>query len=80
MSHTKPNKTDSLNEYFTALTDFIILLPNLEKAKDVETFTIWFDKLFQIDPRALLRWVKENRDTIPDDFIAVANARYRRRL
>lgn len=80
MSYAKPNKTDSLNEYFTALTEFVILLPNLEKAKDVETFTVWFDKLFQIDARALLRWIKQNRDIISDECIAVANARYRRQL
>ncbi len=78
MSYSIPKKTDSLNEYFTRLADFTLLLPNLEKAEDKETFDIWFDKLRQIDPRALLIWIREHKDSLPEGCLDTARLFYRR--
>lgn len=76
MSYTKPDTGDSMNDYFTALADFVMLAPNLLKAKDKHAFLIWLDKLEQIDRRSLLLYLRKHKDEIPPEFMKLAQYRY----
>ena len=52
MSYKKPDTGNTMNDYFTALSDFNMLSNNLLSAKTESSFTIWLEKLIAIDKRA----------------------------
>ncbi len=76
MSYKKPNTGNSMNDYFTALTDFTILSKNLLSAKDFHGFIVWFDKLEKIDKRALYMFIKKHKDEFSSDCIEFAQKRF----
>ena len=76
MSYRQPNTGDSLNDYFTALTDFVIISPNLLKADSERNFEIWLEKLALIDRRALFLFLKKHRDEIPPNHMKLAQLRF----
>ncbi len=68
MSYRRPNTGDSLNDYFSALSDFVQLWPNLVNASTEQGFLCWFEKLYLIDPRSLVIWLERYRDDINPKF------------
>lgn len=68
MSYQKRKTGNSMNDYFTRLRDFYLLVPNLEKAETPRTFELWLDKLVQIDRRSLILWLRKHQKTIPEDY------------
>lgn len=64
MSYHPFRKQDSLNEYFSQLSDFELIKNKLiDNSKDYETFVMYFDKALKIDARSTFRFIK-NKQTI----------------
>ena len=80
MSYRKPNTGNSMNDYFSGLVDFYMLAPNLLKAKDSQTFLIWFDKLNKIDRRSLFLFLREHKDEIKPDHMKLAQWHFVREI
>ena len=76
MSYKRPNTGNSMNDYFTALSDFVMLAPNLLKADSERNFEIWLEKLELIDRRALLLYLRQHKEEIRPEFIKLAQYRY----
>ena len=76
MSYRPPDTGDSLNDYFSSLTDFIQLSPNLIKASSEREFEMWLEKLEKIDRRALLLYIRKNKNRINDSNLALAKRRF----
>lgn len=69
MSYIPPEPTgDPLNDYFIRMKDFTTIAPNLLKASSVQSFEVWYEKLELIDRRALLLYIKEHKDEIPEEY------------
>ena len=61
LSYNPLRNEDSLSEYFSSASDFYLASKNLLKnKKDIDSFVIWFDKCYQIDPRLTTIFVKDN--------------------
>lgn len=80
MSYTKPNTGNSMNDFFTALTDFVQLSPNLLKAKNSESFEIWLEKLEAIDKRSLLLFLRKHKSEIPEKHLVLAQRRFKEEI
>lgn len=76
MSYPNIDTGNSLNDYFSRLIDFVQLAPHLLAAKDERTFQIWLEKLEPIDRRALLRYLRQNKDKIPASHFQAAQYRF----
>jgi len=77
MSYRKPNTGNSMNDFFTALSDFVQLSPNLLQAKNSESFEIWLEKLEAIDKRSLLIFLRNHKDEIPEKHMKLAKRRFK---
>lgn len=75
MSYKKPNTGNSMNDYFSALMDFNILVPHLLQAKTEQEFDCWLDKLTTIDRRSAVLYIKAHQDEINPDFMKRVPAR-----
>lgn len=75
MSYVKPDTGDALNDYFTNISNFVNIAPNLLKVKNKHSFMAWFDKLFEIDKRALILYLKQNKEKIKPDCLRLAEER-----
>ena len=80
MSYHKPDTGNSMNDYFTSLRDFGLMAPRLLTAGNRQSFEIWLDKLDRIDRRALVLYLKENKERIPKEHWERARARLPRYL
>lgn len=80
MSYKRPNTGNSMNDYFSALMDFVSISPRLLKARDDFEFELWFDKLRLIDNRALYLFLKQNKDQIPWQRIRYAQHFFKREI
>lgn len=69
MSYKKPNTGNSMNDYFSALMDFNILVPHVLQAKTSQEFDSWLDKLATIDRRSTVLYIKAHQDEISSDFM-----------
>ena len=76
MSYRKPDTGNSMNDYFTSLKDFVKLSPKLLEAEDENVFIHWFDKLSLIDRRALLIFLRKNKDKIPANHLTLAQQKF----
>ena len=77
MSYRPPDTTgDSLNDYFTRLSDFTNIAPNLLKAKSAESFEVWFEKLELIDKRSLYFYIREHKSEIKDEYLKMVEKRF----
>lgn len=80
MSYKRPNTGNSMNDYFSALMDFVSISPRLLEARDDFEFELWFDKLRLIDNRALYLFLHENKDQIPRQRIRYAQHFFKREI
>ena len=78
MSYRRPNTGNSMNDYFTSLIDFIQLSPHLLTAKNESSFEIWLEKLELIDKHALFIFLKNHKNEIPDDYMKLAQAKFKK--
>ena len=76
MSYPKPDTGNSMNDYFSSLTDFVMLAPHLIEAKTADSFQIWLEKLEKIDRRALFLYLKKHKTDIPAEHIKIAQRRF----
>ena len=76
MSYRKPNTGNAMNDYLTSLTNFVVLAPHLIEAKNTNSFQIWLEKLEKIDRRALLLYLRKNKNNIPAEHIKIAQRRF----
>ena len=76
MSYKHIPKEDSLNDYFSRLTDFVVIAPNLLKANSRMEFEVWLEKCELIDRRALYYYLKKNKDIIKPEFMKIAQKRF----
>ncbi len=76
MSYRKPNTGNSMNDYISSLTDFVMLAPHLIQADNAESFQIWLEKLEKIDRRALFLYLRKHKKEIAPDHIKLAQRRY----
>ena len=76
MSYHHTPKSDSLNDYFSRLTDFTVIAPNLLNAETEFEFEIWLEKLEQIDRRSLYFYLKTHRDDIRPEYLTIAQRRF----
>ena len=76
MSYRKPNTGNSLNDYFTSLSDFVMLSNHLLTAETEESFEIWLEKLELIDKRALLLFIRKNKNKIPENHLYLAQRKF----
>lgn len=70
MSYRKHNTGNSMNDYFSTLMDFNMIAPKILKAKTVQEFDCWLDKMTAIDRRSTVLYVKAHKDDISEKFIA----------
>ncbi len=75
MSYKKPDTGNTMNDYFTALSDFNMLSNNLLSAKTESSFTIWLEKLIAIDKRATYLFIKQHHKEINNDYLNIAKWR-----
>lgn len=80
MSYVRKNKSDALNEYFTALTDFSVLSPRLLNADSEHNFIMWFEKLWLIDSRALFFFIRKHKDELSPEYVEWAQEHYETRF
>lgn len=77
----QPKKTgDTLNDYFSALTEFVSLSPKLLSAKTPDSFEIWLEKLELIDKRALYLFLKKHKNNIPVSHMKLAQRRFKKEI
>ena len=77
MSYKAPVSTgDSLNDYFSRLSDFTNIAPRLLHADTKEGFEVWFEKLELIDKRSLYFFIKEHKDEIPKEYLKMVQDRF----
>lgn len=77
MSYKRPNTGNTMNDYFTALSDFTQLAPNLLAAKNINAFQIWLEKLELIDKRSLHIYLQKHKNEIPPDHMKLAQRRFK---
>lgn len=75
MSYQRKTCEDGVNEWFSAMADFVNIAPNLLKARSTEEFEVWFEKLQQIDPRSIYYYIKEHKSEIPEEYINYVKSR-----
>ena len=75
MSYVKPNTGDGVNDFFTNIVNFVNIAPNLLKCKNKRAFMTWFDKLYEIDKRSLVLYLREHKNEINPDYIKTAEER-----
>ncbi|SCW67256.1 hypothetical protein SAMN02910456_02512 [Ruminococcaceae bacterium YRB3002] len=80
MSYKQPTTGDSLNDYFINLAAFNTYAPHLIGAKNLHEFVIWFDKLRLIDRRALLLFLRKNKDVIQPEYMRHAQRHFVERI
>lgn len=81
MSYNFQNESDdSLNQLFTKMADFNSLSQNLIRAKDINSFVVWFDKLYQIDKRTLYFFLCKHYDEFDFLFIDYAQRFYKKNI
>jgi hypothetical protein len=76
MSYRKQNTGNAMNDYLSSLTNFVVLAPHLIEAKNTNSFQIWLEKLEKIDRRALLLYLRKNKNNIPAEHIKIAQRRF----
>lgn len=76
MSYKKPDTGDLLNDYFSQLTDFVSISPNLLNATSEQEFEVWLEKLELIDRRALFLFIQQNIKMLPVEYIQIAQRRF----
>ena len=76
MSYRRPDTGNSMNDYFSALADFVMLAPHLLQAENSRSFQIWLEKLELIDRRSLLLYLRKHRDEIPEEHLRLAQRRF----
>lgn len=69
MSYVKPKTGDGVNDFFTNIGNFVNIAPNLLKYKNKRAFMAWFDKLYEIDKRSLVLYLREHKNEINPDYI-----------
>lgn len=80
MSCSKPDTGNSMNDYFSALSDFVRLAPHLLEAGTEQEFVVWFEKLELIDRRSLLLYLRKHKDEIPPEHMSFARRRFKEKL
>lgn len=84
MSYSPVRNEDSLSEYFSASSDFYVASKNLIRYRDdIDNFIIWFDKCYNIDPRAAVIYVHSIRDQLSSKirlYVKPFILKYRMRL
>ena len=72
-------RTDSLNEYFSNISEFTSVASHLHTEVFSE-FEVWFEKLYKKDKRALFFYIKDNRDKLSDDKIKFAEKVFNKKI
>ena len=67
MSYERPDTGNTMNDYFTALSDFAARLPALDAAPDAEAFGKAVAGLKEIDPRSILIQLRTRWSALPED-------------
>ena len=80
MSYRRPNTGNTMNDYFTSLSDFTMLSKNLLNAKTEETFEIWLEKLELIDKRALYLFLIQHKSELPENYLNLARRRLKKSI
>ena len=76
MSYRRPNTGNSMNDYFSALNDFVMLSHHLLEAETEQGFMVWLDKLNLIDRRSLLLFLRQHKDEIRPEFMKLAQRQF----
>lgn len=76
MSYPRPDTGNSMNDYFSALGDFVMLAPHLLRAETEQNFIIWLEKLELIDRRSLLLYLRKHREEIRPEFLKLARRKF----
>lgn len=80
MSYRMPDTGNGVNDLVRTLADFTILAPRLLSADSMVSFVAWFEKLETINRRALLIFLRENKDRIPAGYMGFAKGRFAQRI
>lgn len=80
MSYVEPNTSDSLNDWFSNMANFMNILPNILKATEKSTFCRWFDKLYEIDKRSLRLYLIKHKNKIDPEYYEYINIQYGQEL
>ena len=80
MSYRRPNTGNSMNDYFSALSDFQMLSSHLLDAKNEESFEVWLEKLELIDKRSLLLFLRKHKEEIPEEHLRLARRRFSQKI
>lgn len=80
ISYPRPNTGNSINDYFSALIDFVQLAPHLLEAQTTQNFIIWFEKLELIDRRSLLLYLRKHKDEISPEYMRFAQRRFKEKI
>ena len=67
MSYRRPDTGNSMNDYFSALSDFLRLSPRLLDAKTPEDFAARLDEVILIDRRSTVLFLEKHREEIPPE-------------
>ena len=76
MSYRQPDTGNSMNDYFTSLTTFVMLSHHLLEADTPDLFEIWLEKLMLVDRRSLLLFLRKHKDEIPPEHMKLAQYHY----
>ena len=78
MSYIAAKREDTLNCYFTRLSDFMKISKKLFLIDDFDYFIFWLSKMQDIDNRATFLFLKKNQDKLTDIQMAYVSEYYRR--
>lgn len=67
MSYQRPDTGNSMNDFFSALSDFLRLSPGLLDAGTPEDFAARLDEVILIDRRSTVLFLEKHREEIPPE-------------
>ena len=80
MSYRQPDTGNTMNDYFTNLSTFVMLAPKFLGAPDERSFEIWREKLELVDRRALLLFLRKHKDELPPEHLAQAQYFFKEKI
>lgn len=68
MSYTRIKSDDGVSDFFSNISNFMNILPNMLQASDPDVFFVWFEKLDEIDRRSLYRYILTHNIRVPKAY------------
>ena len=75
----RPND-DSLYAFFSDMACFHNILPNLLNAEKEREFSLWLDKMYEINKRSLYLYITNNPEKFKPEFHKIINIKFQKHI